>query len=113
MDAEEEVLETVSEIVGHQAQGVPHVQLDQLGEGGEHIPLLSHQSSGGLVVDPATALATVGLPQRLCHLKAKAKAKAKRLTWRPLWWRWRVILSLAPSYSTDRPENVTEYIPAR
>ena len=113
MDAEEEVLETVSEIVCHQAQGVPHVQPDQLGGGGEHNPLLSHQSPGSLVVDPATALATEGLPQGLCHLKAKAKTKAKELTWRSLWWRWRVILSLTPSYSTDRPENVTEYIPVR
>ena len=39
VDAKEEILETVSKLVRHQADGVPHIQVDQLEGGGvEHFP---------------------------------------------------------------------------
>ena len=42
VDAKEEILETVSKLVRHQADGVPHIQVDQLeGGGGEHFPCFS------------------------------------------------------------------------
>ena len=34
-DAKEEILETVSKLVRHQADGVPHIQVDQLEGGGD------------------------------------------------------------------------------
>ena len=34
VDAKEEILETVSKLVRHQADGVPHIQVDQLEGGG-------------------------------------------------------------------------------